>query len=182
MVPVEAEDRALVVRSQRGDAIAFASLVDRHKSRVLTVCAHLLGNLEDAKDVTQETFLRAFVGLSGFRNDARFSTWLCRIAANLSLNALRRRRPRPEALDDTTSDGEPAPDVALARRERGLRVREALQRLSPELRLSVVLCDTVGLSYAEIAECTRVPLGTVKSRISAARETLRRLLGDLDDV
>jgi RNA polymerase sigma-70 factor, ECF subfamily len=177
-----AEESQLIARSRQGDSTAFARLIDQHKGHVLRVCVRLLGNLEDAKDVAQETFFQAFLALGRFREDSRFATWLYRIAVNLCQNALRRQSPSLEPLAASFRDPSLTPEATLLRRERGWRVDQALQRLSPELRLAVVLRDVLGFSYAEIAATLEIPLGTVKSRISAARWALRRDLEASDDV
>jgi RNA polymerase sigma-70 factor (ECF subfamily) len=177
-----AKESQLIVRSRSGDSTAFGQLIDRHKRHVLRVCVRLLGNLEDAKDVAQETFLQAFLGLERFREESRFSTWLYRIAVNLCQNVLRRQSPSVEPLAASFRDPGLTPEASLLRRERGWRLDQALQRLSPELRVAVVLRDVLGFSYAEIAESLGIPLGTVKSRISAARWALRRDLEESDEL
>jgi RNA polymerase sigma-70 factor (ECF subfamily) len=177
-----AEELNLLARSRQGDATAFSQLVDQHRARILRLCQRLLGNLEDAQDVAQETFLQAHVGLEGFRGGSRLYTWLYRIAVNRCRSALKRRGPAWEALDEALPDPGPTPERSLSQRERDGRVDRALQRLSADLRVVVVLRDGLGCSYAEIAEVLDVPLGTVKSRISAARWALRHDLGAADDL
>jgi RNA polymerase sigma-70 factor, ECF subfamily len=176
------EETQLIARTCQGDQAAFGQLVERHRGRLLRVCFRLLGNVEDAKDVAQDAFLQAYVNLDRFRVDARFSTWLYRIAVNLCLNALRRRGARSEPLAEALPDPGPTPDRAYAQRELAHRLDAALEQLSPELRLAAVLRDCLGLSYAEIAQVLDIPLGTVKSRLSAARWALRRSLEPSDDL
>lgn len=176
------EEAALIARTCRGDQAAFGELVEEHRGRILRVCFRLMGNVEDAKDVAQEVFLQAYLGLDRFRGSARFRTWLYRIAVNRCLNALRERRLSAEPLDESIPDPRPTPDRVFARRELCRDIDRALERLSPDLRAAVVLRDCLGCSYAEIAEVLDVPLGTVKSRISAARWTLRGSLEAADDL
>jgi RNA polymerase sigma-70 factor (ECF subfamily) len=176
------EEAALIARTCRGDQAAFGELVEQNREAVLRVCFRLLGSLEDAKDAAQEAFLQAYLGQDRFREGSRFSTWLYRIAVNRCLNVLRRRGPRGEPLDEALPDPRPTPDRVYAQRELGWRIGRALEKLSPEVRAAVVLRDALGLSYSEIAEILDVPLGTVKSRISTARWTLRRYLEDADDL
>ncbi len=178
----QAEEIQLIARSRSGDTTAFGQLVDQHKGYVLRVCLRLLGNLDDAQDVAQETFLQAFLGLERFREDARFATWLYRIAVHRCQSALRRRHRLGESLQEGVPDPGLTPEGALLQREQGWRIDRALQRLAPDLRVAVVLRDVLGFSYAEIAETVGIPLGTVKSRISAARWALRRFLEDSHDV
>jgi RNA polymerase sigma-70 factor, ECF subfamily len=163
------DEAQLIGRTRRGDQAAFRQVVDQDRGRLLRVCFRLLGNVEDAEDIAQEAFRQAYVNQGRFREDAWFSTWLCRIAVNLCLNALRRRGARSEPLAETLPDPRPGPDRAYAQRELGHRLDRALERLGPEMRTAVVLRECLGLSYAEIAEVLDIPLGTVKSRISAAR-------------
>jgi RNA polymerase sigma factor (sigma-70 family) len=141
-----------------------------------------LGNLEDAQDVAQETFLQAFLGIERFREESRFAMWLYRIAVNLCQNVLRGKSAAVEPLEASFPDPGLTPEASLLQRERGWRVEQALQRLSQELRVAVVLRDVLGFSYAEIAESLGIPLGTVKSRISAARWALRRDLEASDEL
>jgi RNA polymerase sigma-70 factor, ECF subfamily len=182
MAAGQTEEGCLVARSLRGDRTAFGHLVDRYKPQIVALCVRMVGNLEDAKDLSQETFLRAFLGLERFRQDSRFSTWLYRIAVNLCLNMLSRKGPATEVLDDSWPDHGPSPEASLLRQERGRRVERALQKLSPELRAAVVLRDGLGFSYAEIGACLGIPLGTVRSRISTARWALRGHVEGLDDL
>jgi RNA polymerase sigma-70 factor (ECF subfamily) len=176
------EESQLITRTCQGDQAAFGQLVEQHRGRLLRVCFRLLGNVEDAKDVAQEAFLQAYVGLDRFREGSRFSTWLYRIAVNRCLNALQRRGPRAEPLAEALPDPLPTPDRVYAQRELGNRLDQALERLGPELRAAVVLRDCLGLAYAEVAEVLDIPLGTVKSRISAARWALRQSLEPFDDL
>ena len=178
----QAEEIQLIARSHNGDTMAFGQLVDQHKGQVLRVCLRLLGNLGDAQDVAQETFLQAFLGLERFREEARFATWRYRIAVHRCQSVLRRQHRAEESLQEVVPDPGLTPEGALLQREQGWRVDRALQRLAPDLRVAVVLRDVLGFSYAEIAETVGVPLGTVKSRISAARWALRRFLEESHDV
>jgi RNA polymerase sigma-70 factor (ECF subfamily) len=176
------EEAAVIARTCRGDQAAFGQLVEEHRGRILRVCLRLMGNVEDAKDVAQEVFLQAYLGLDRFRGGARFQTWLYRIAVNRCLNARRDRGRSAEALDESIPDPEPTPDRVFARRELRRGIDRALERLSPELRAAVVLRDCLGCSYVEIAEVLDVPLGTVKSRIAAGRWALRGSLEAADEV
>jgi RNA polymerase sigma-70 factor (ECF subfamily) len=172
------DDEALLERARRGDREAFAELVTRHQDGLYTMALRLLGRPEDACDVVQETFMRAYVNLPKLRG-VSVRAWLYRVALNAGNDVHRRRARRPEdALE--RDDGkildlpDPAlgPDAIAEGRERARVVREALLALPVDYRTAVVLRDVNQLSYEEIAEALRVPLGTVKSRLSRARAML----------
>jgi RNA polymerase sigma-70 factor (ECF subfamily) len=189
------EDIDLVRKSKTGDVSAFGELVERYQSLVVGFCYRLLGNREDAEDIAQETFMRAFGAIRRFQPRAKFSTWLLTIAKNLSLNLLRdeRRRGRDvhiatvfeeeiQAVELVPSDN-PGPDEALRQNERAERVRRALFELSDVHRTIIVLRDFEGMTYEEIARVMRCRKGTVKSRLSRARNHLKEVLvarGDHD--
>jgi RNA polymerase sigma-70 factor (ECF subfamily) len=187
----EDPDRELVGRWQRGDLGAFDALVRRHERRVYRLLLRMLGDPADAEDVAQETFLNLFRHGRRFRGDARFSTFVYRVAANAALNrrrALGRAQVREDALarDPSHDFGAPAapasPERATARTEVRARVQAALVELSPSLRMPLVLYDIEGLQYGEIARILEVAEGTVKSRIHRARQALREILGGLAEV
>ncbi|MEU6995540.1 sigma-70 family RNA polymerase sigma factor [Streptomyces sp. NPDC046465] len=170
-------DTELVSRCRTGDREAFAELAGRHRAKVYAVCLRVTGNPEDAADAVQETLTRTWRGLVGFRGTARFSTWLYRITVNAALAEVARRaaRPRPAGLDlpDEVYD---VPAVA-ERVVTTLSVQDALDRVPPEFRAAIVLRECLQCSYAEVGEILGIPLNTVKSRISRARQALLVLLG-----
>lgn len=166
-------DELLVRRAQRGDRFAFEALVERHQDRLYTLAARVLGSREDAADAVQEALVRAWLALPKFRRDARFSTWLYRICMNAAYDARSRRR-----LSAVEEPPEPAdPRDRFAERELSADLQRALNGLDETYRVAVVLYDVLGCSYAEIAELTEVPEGTVKSRIFRGRSELAKLLG-----
>jgi RNA polymerase sigma-70 factor (ECF subfamily) len=173
-------DHSLVERARRGNLPAFEELVRRHRAAVLRVAARVVGE-DEAEDVAQDTFLRAFHRLERFRGEAPFRTWLLRIAHNSALTAAGGRRPETapvEALDDQPSDGggPRTPAERLESRERRDRLDVKLKGLSPEHRMVLVLRDVEGLSYEEIATVTGTPLGSVKARLHRARNEMVHLL------
>jgi len=182
--------RLLIKRSQDGDTGAFEELVTLYQDRVYALSYRLTGNGADAQDLAQETFVKAFMGLGSFRNQADFGTWLHRITVNLWINARRRERPAV-SLDApvTTADGEVQRVVAataeddpaeLAERAEFRRtVRAALRELSREHRAVLVLREMQGLNYDEIARVLDCSLGTVKSRLNRARQALRDKLSEI---
>ena len=179
------DESALVARSQAGDLSAFNELVEAYQGQVYNLCLRMLRSVQGAEDATQEAFLAAYRHIRSFRGGA-FRAWLLRIAANACADELRRRRRRPQiSLEQASEDqerpldvpdsGETPEDFAL-RRELNRTLQAGLLTLPPDQRLAVVLCDVHGLSYEEIAGSTRASIGTVKSRISRARERMRRYL------
>jgi RNA polymerase sigma-70 factor (ECF subfamily) len=175
-------DAELVGLWQSGDGSAFERLVHRHERRVFGLVFRMLGNREEAEDVTQEAFLALHRHGHRFRGDARFSTFVYRVAANAALNrrrSLGRRRAREEALAQRQDAGEDLPSTprdpedAASGGEIQERVQEALLGLPRDLRMAVVLYDIEGQSYGDIAKVLRIPEGTVKSRIHRARTALR---------
>lgn len=188
MVTEEPRDRrpdpgegSLIAQSQRGDFDAFDRLVAAHEDRIYHAAYRITGNAEDARDAAQETFVKAFRALPRYRHEAAFGTWLHRIAVNASLDIVRRRPQAPPVpLEEVVLPAQTHnPDTEAERHEVQLRVHDALRRLAPDHRVIVVLRDLQGLAYEEIAEVLRMPIGTVRSRLSRAREALRALLKDL---
>lgn len=172
------DDGALLDRARGGDRDAFAELVERHQDGLYSMALRLVGHPEDAADVVQETFLRAYVNLPRLR-PASVRGWLYRVAVNAGYDVHRRGRRRPTTpISDAEGKILDLPDTALGpeataeARERAGAVREAILALPLEYRTAVVLRDVNDLSYEEMAEALRVPLGTVKSRISRGRALL----------
>ena len=165
-------DEALVRRAQRGDRMAFERLVDRHQHRLFTLAARSLGSRQDAEDAVQEAFLRAWRGLGGFRGGSLFSTWLYRICLNAAHDTRARRGAEPSEVAETVPDARDR----LAERELSSELQAALSALDESHRVTVILHDVLGCSYAEVAEATDVAEGTVKSRLFRARRELAQLL------
>jgi RNA polymerase sigma-70 factor (ECF subfamily) len=178
-LPMET-DESLIERALQGDLAAFEQLVERHRGVVFRVAARIVGP-DDAEDVSQDAFLRAFHRLEQYRGSAAFRTWLLQITQNTALNALTRTRRRPaEMVDDPpeSADRDPVrqPVMELERRERQQRLELKLRTMRPEYRSLLVLRDLEGLSYNEIAEVLDMPLGSVKGRLHRARDELIELL------
>jgi RNA polymerase sigma-70 factor (ECF subfamily) len=175
-------DADLVELARSGESEALTELYRRHERRVYNLALRTLGNPWDAADVVQETFIKAFRNLESFKGEARFGTWLHRIAVNAAYDYLRRHRPEPmeaEILDDLSGPSGPAMVVGSGRdgvdpAVDGLSepLRAALMKLEEGFRFAVVLCDLLGFPYAEAAEILGVQEGTIKSRIFRAREAL----------
>ncbi len=172
-----------VSAARLGDRAAFEWLVRRHQQRALAVALGVLHNGEDARDVCQEAFLRAFRGLSRFDGQSRVSTWLHRIVVNLCIDRLRTRPAPFVPLDDVAGvlAADDDPWRAVAGREVGERIRAGLAALSDAHRTALVLREVQGLSYQEIAEAMGCSLGTVMSRLFNARRRLQALLVSDED-
>jgi RNA polymerase sigma-70 factor (ECF subfamily) len=184
------EDSGLVRRAQGGDARAFDQLVTRYRGKVYGMCHHLVQNEQDAWDLAQETFVKAWRALPSFKMDASFYTWLYRIAHNCSYDWLRKRRIVSDgefddelhrevaAGADAVPKGSARPDQAMRNKELGARIDDAIAQLSPDHRSVILLREVEGLSYEEIAEVTQQQTGTVMSRLYYARKKLQELLKD----
>src|ERR1035438_5458294 len=188
--PVPVEEMELVRRARRGDLEAYDELVRRYQERVYATVYHMTANHEDANDLAQEAFIKAFQALKSFKGGSSFYTWIYRIAVNKTINFLKQRRNKVQmSLDDLDFNAEHDPDlVALIsdktpRREVGLaelqeKLNAAMQKLSESHRLVVTLHDVQGLSHEEIAKIMECNVGTVRSRLFYARQQLQAILSD----
>jgi RNA polymerase sigma factor (sigma-70 family) len=184
------EERDLVRRAKGGDLAAYDELVRRHQERVYATIYHMTSNHEDANDLAQETFIKAFQALRSFKGNSSFFTWLYRIAVNKTINHLKQRRRRNHiSLNDLDLNAEHDPDIVALisektpRREVNLaelqeKLNAALQRLSEVHRLVVTLHDIQGLSHDEISQIMDCNVGTVRSRLFYARQQLQAYLSD----
>jgi RNA polymerase sigma-70 factor (ECF subfamily) len=178
-------DEELVARSSRGDADSFNQLILRWERPIYALAYRTIGREEDARDVCQETFLRAFRALPGFRGQAKFSSWLYRIALNLCRDWMRRERRAPIAqppedvdLMELAAAVEPAESIEalVIRRDLSRIVEQAMAALPEEQRTAIVLKEYHGLTFQEIADLVGCPLSTVKTRLYQGLTVLRREL------
>jgi RNA polymerase sigma-70 factor (ECF subfamily) len=180
----------LVRRSQEGDLQAYDELVRRYQERIYATVYHMTSNHEDANDLAQETFIKAYQALKSFKGGSSFYTWLYRIAVNKTINFLKQRRHRTHmSLNDLDVNAENDPDVVAfvsektPRREAGLaelqeKLNEAMQKLSEDHRLVVSLHDVQGMPHEDIAKIMDCNIGTVRSRLFYARQQLQGHLAD----
>ena len=190
-INVQNSSSAFVEKLRSGDADAFDQLVNKYTPDVFAVAFRLTEDREEANDITQETFLSAVRGMSGFRGDAELKTWLIRIAINHSRNRFRwfkrRKRDRTVSLESPVGEGRTTeadllrdvredPEQATLGRERQSAIARELGNLPVAFREAVVLCDVEGYSYEEVSSVLGVGLGTVKSRIARGRSILRKRL------
>lgn len=175
-----ATDSTLIQNTLDGDLSAFEDLVERYRDVVFRVAARIVGQ-DEAEDVSQDAFLRAFHRLDRFRGDAPFRSWLLQITQNVALNALARKQREtpdsdPDSADSSPTESHRQPAVELERRERSERLRLKLGLLRPDYRSLLVLRDLEQFSYDEIAQVLDMPLGSVKGRLHRARAELIELL------
>jgi len=185
-------DAALVARARGGESAAFGQLVERHQDALFNGICRLVSRREDAEDLTQETFVKAYRGIGRFQGRSKFYTWLYSIAMNVVISYRRRkgalRHGNPISLHEGADpDGRPIdtpdpgrrPDVVAEHREVQERIEQGIAHLDDEHRTVVVLRDIQGFDYETIGELLGCPIGTVKSRLHRARLTLREKLKDL---
>ncbi|MFI3312359.1 MAG: sigma-70 family RNA polymerase sigma factor [Eubacteriales bacterium] len=177
------DEQTWIHKAQNGDEAAFEQLVTAYEKQVYTMALRMVGNPEDALDVSQEAFLKAWRGLKGYRSDAKFSTWLYRLATNVAIDFLRReKRQKAVSLTDeeqaetAVEDAKADPFHQISEKMEREHIAKALEQLEPEYRQALVLRAVNGLSYDEIAQATGAKAGTVKSRIARAREKMRQML------
>jgi RNA polymerase sigma-70 factor (ECF subfamily) len=176
---LERSERELVAACQRGDRDAFRELFELHRDRVYSIALRFSGDSSAAMDIAQDTFLKLFSTIADFRGDAAFQTWIYRLVVNSCFDHARRSR-RVLPLADAVIAKLRAPVDALAelmRRELSANLSSAVERLSPPMRMAVVLRYTEGLSYEEIALALGCTPGTVASRLNRAHKALERMLG-----
>jgi RNA polymerase sigma factor (sigma-70 family) len=186
----EADESELILRTKGGELEAYDELVRRFQERIYATIYHMTANHEDANDLAQDTFIKAFQAIASFKGDSSFFTWLYRIAVNRTINFLKQRRNKNNlSLDDLDMNAEHDPDlVALVsdktpRRDLHLvelqeKLNAAMQRLSETHRLVVTLHDVQGLSHEEIGKIMGCNAGTVRSRLFYARQQLQAYLSD----
>jgi len=178
------DDSAAIDKFKKGEKAAFEELVMKYQDRIYNLCNHMLGNSHDAEDAAQDAFIKAYQNLNDFRPEASFYTWLYRITVNTCLD--NKKRPFFKSLFMTSDEDEeyildpvseePSPEKLYESKQLGLALRKSLGKLSLKLRTVIILKEIEDLTYEEIADILEVSTGTVKSRISRAREELRILM------
>jgi RNA polymerase sigma-70 factor, ECF subfamily len=184
-------DKELVARAKEGDTRAFDLLVKKYQFKVVNLVSRYVRS-DEAQDVAQEAFIKAYRGLKNFRGDAAFYTWLYRIAVNSAknylLSASRRQSDRQVDVDDAVLRDNAAvlrdnatPDRVLQSQELETKVFDAINHLPDDLKMAITLRELEGMSYEEIAEAMECPIGTVRSRIFRAREAIDKVVQPLMD-
>jgi RNA polymerase sigma-70 factor (ECF subfamily) len=169
------DEKQLLELAQLGDKSAFGQLIDLHKDKVINIAYKLSNNYEAAQDIAQESFIKAYTKLSSFKKDASFMTWLYRITYNTACNYLRKNKVKTLFLHENIVAGyKETPEES----ELKDIVNEAVEILPIKLKVVVVLRDFEGLSYKEISQVIKRPVGTVESRLARARAKLKEILED----
>lgn len=190
MTDQQANDQQLVARVQKGDRRAFDLLVIKYQHRVLSLVSRFIPDFAEAQDVTQEAFIKAYRALPNFRGESQFYTWMYRIAVNTAKNYLVSRNRRTPIRDVDVEDAEffadegnmkdiASPDKLIARDQLQKVVFAAIEALPEDLRMAITLREMDGLSYEEIAQVMDCPIGTVRSRIFRARESVEQKMKPL---
>ena len=188
------EEQLLVDRCRQGDRDSFAQLMRLHQKQIYNFTYRMLGNEEEAEDLTQDIFVAAFRGIRRFRGEAKFSTWLYRIALNQTRNRIKylarrdffaRQSRRSRSTEDTPwenpellADIAPTPEQWTLTKSLATQVQKCLNQMAPQARQILVLRDVQGFSYEELSEMLSLNPGTVKSRLHRARAFLQKCLGD----
>jgi len=173
------DDATLVAATLAGRSEAFGTLVERYERAVYNLCLRTLRDAEEAKDASQEAFLKAFRAMRTFRPDAKFSTWIFSIAYHACCDRLNRRKRYSDSELPERADPGPGPDAVLERRDEAAELRAAIDALPEKYRAVVTLYHLQGHQYEEIARVLDLPMGTVKTHLFRAKEQLRRQLAHL---
>lgn len=185
-----AEDRRLIRLARGGDQKAFEALLKKYRNLVYHVMMKMVRNPQEAEDLSQEAFIKAFKALASFNEEFAFSTWLMKIATNNCIDYLRKKKLKTYSIDEPIKykdeqvqmelpAADPSPERQLLNSERSVLIEEAIQSLPPRYRHVIVLRHQEEKSYEDIAEILKLPLGTVKARIFRAREMLNKKIKDI---
>lgn len=179
-------ESTLIEKSIQGDVASFEKLIVKYNRYVYNIAFRMMGNEEDAKDMSQETLIKAFKAIGQFKMEASFSTWLYRITINVCKDELRKRKESvlsydavlndESTLKDIIKDEEANPILIYEKIELKSSIESALNKLSEDNKSVVVLKDLLGYSYEEIGEILQIPIGTVRSRLNRSRSTLKNIL------
>lgn len=181
-------EKELIDRAKKGDVNAFEQLIEGCQKKVFNIAFRMLGNIDDASELSQEVFLKAYKSIKNFKGDSLFNTWIYKVTTNTCLDELRKRKNKKVvSLDEDIEfagneikrqirDNSPGPEVAVENNELKRVVGDSISMLSEEYKTVIVLRDIHGFSYEEISRIIKCPEGTVKSRISRARQALKKIL------
>jgi RNA polymerase sigma-70 factor (ECF subfamily) len=186
---MDLSETEIIELCKKGDRDAFNMLVEKYQTQVINIAYSMLSNREDALDAAQEVFVKIYKNIGGFKGNSSLSTWIYRIVSNVCNDILRKRRKNTNVISISTSaqeddenkdfditDTNPTPEELLELSEQQRVVRTAISELSDEYREIVTLCDIEQLSYDEISQILKCPVGTVKSRLNRARSALKKKL------
>ena len=179
---ISSVNSGLIKKARRGDGRAFSMLIENHERFVFNVVYRITGNAEDARDVSQEAFIKAFKNFESYDERAAFSTWLYRIAVNTAIDFVRRRKKENSIsfedyiVDENNQNIDSGIEEKVISKEGVKSIISAVNMLDDEFKTVIVLRDMEGMDYKEISDITGLPLGTVKSRLSRARGKLRQII------
>ena len=175
-----AEEIILIDRARDGDIAAYEDLISRYQQKLFNIACYFCGNTSLAEDICQEVFIKVFKSIGQYKGKSSFSTWLYQIAKNTFLNEKKKIQRKRENQESESGIEEPATTASftddLEKKELQSAVGQAIEKLSPKLKLILVLCDIQGLSYEEAAQAAGTSAGTVASRLSRARQELKEIL------
>jgi RNA polymerase sigma-70 factor (ECF subfamily) len=181
--PIDSDEALLIKSAQKGNDAALEALLFAYEKKVYNVAYRFMGNEADAYDMAQEALIKIYKGLRTFRLESSFSSWVYRLTVNTCLDGLRKRKKSPLSLDSTMESGvviedknSGTPEEHALNIESREDIQKAINTLSDDHRITVVLRDIQGLSYDEIAETLSISIGTVKSRLSRGRQRLKEIL------
>ena len=180
-------EKKLVEKAKSGDIKAFEKLIEDHQKKVFNIALRMIGDYDEASELAQEAFLKAYKSIKSFKGDSLFSTWIYKITTNVCLDEIRRKRKKLISLDeDIEHDGSefkrqikdhsPGPESLAENNELKRMVKESINLLPEDYKIVIVLRDIQGFSYEEISRIIKCPIGTVKSRINRARRALKKIL------
>ena len=179
---ISSVNSGLIKKARRGDGRAFSMLIENHERFVFNVVYRITGNAEDARDVSQEAFIKAFKNFESYDESSAFSTWLYRIAVNTAIDYIRKRKKENSIsfedyiVDEKNQKGDSGLEEKVISKEGVKNIISAVNMLDDEFKTVVVLRDMEGMDYKEISDITGLPLGTVKSRLSRGRGKLRQMI------
>ena len=183
------DENKLIERASGGDPAAFNRLMEMHEKRMYAVALRMCGNREDAQDCLQESMLRVYRAIGGFKGQSSFGTWVYRITMNTCLDELRRKKNKQStSLDNmldqgwSPTDDSASPEKQAIQSEMRKSISKSIQELPEDMRSVIIMRDVHGYSYDEIAEMLNVNVGTIKSRISRGREKLREKLSNFSEL
>ncbi len=179
---ISSVNSGLIKKARRGDGRAFSMLIENHERFVFNVVYRITGNAEDARDVSQEAFIKAFKSFESYDESSAFSTWLYRIAVNTAIDYVRKRKKEniisfeDYIVDEKNEKSDSGVEEKVISKEGVKNIIEAVNALDDEFKTIIVLRDMEGMEYKEISDITGLPMGTVKSRLSRGRGKLRQML------
>ncbi len=181
--PMHSDEELLIKRAQKGESEALEALILSCEKKVYNLAYRFMGNEADAYDMSQESLIKVYRGIKSFRFQSSFSSWVYRLTVNTCLDGLRKRKKAPVSLDNTIESGitledkqSVTPEIYVLNIECREDIQKAINSLTTDHRIAVILRDVQGLTYEEISDCLQISVGTVKSRLNRGRQRLKEIL------